>query len=156
MESNQTRYVVSLLFKKYTLGATTYNESLRTDIIPAVSGEEAFGIFYDQCRKSLGSGYDLVMKSIVPVIEVGIVATLEQTEVDNTEVDNTECILLNKHEIESKFNRQQYAEGLIEQLPINHEGRNFWLLNYGRGPQGSELRKNKVVEWDTVTESAKL
>lgn len=77
---NQTRYVVSLLFKKYTLGATTYNESLRTDIITAVSGEEAFGIFYDQCRKQLGNGYDLVMKSIVPVIEVGVVATLEQTE----------------------------------------------------------------------------
>lgn len=76
----QTRYVVSLLFKKYALGATSYNESLRTDIVPAISGEEAFGIFYDQCRKQLGNGYDLIMKTIVPVIETGIVATLEQTE----------------------------------------------------------------------------
>lgn len=35
-------------------------------------------------------------------------------------------------EIESGSDRVQWAEGLIKQLPEGHDGRNSWLLNYGR------------------------
>ena len=40
-------------------------------------------------------------------------------------------IKLDKAELQSAHNRVQYAEGLILQLPVTHDGRNTWLLNYG-------------------------
>lgn len=40
-------------------------------------------------------------------------------------------IALNPHEIQSGLDRIRFAEGLIRQLPENHDGRNTWLLNYG-------------------------
>lgn len=40
-------------------------------------------------------------------------------------------IELTKTEIQSGVSRVRWAEGLIRQLPTNHEGRNSWLLNYG-------------------------
>ena len=39
-------------------------------------------------------------------------------------------IKLNKSEIQSHLLRTDWAEGLILQLPKDHEGRNSWLLNY--------------------------
>ena len=39
-------------------------------------------------------------------------------------------IILNKAEIQSGYNRVDWAEGLILQLPVDHQGRNNWLLNY--------------------------
>lgn len=33
-----------------------------------------------------------------------------------------------------------WAQGLIEQLPPNHEGRNSWIMNHGVGPTTEELR----------------
>src|SRR5690348_2282508 len=36
-------------------------------------------------------------------------------------------------EIQSGMDRQRWAENLILQLPVEHHGRNSWLLNYGRG-----------------------
>ena len=41
-------------------------------------------------------------------------------------------ILLTTHEIQSNYDRVRFAEGLIRQLPTTHNGRNTWLLNYGR------------------------
>lgn len=43
-------------------------------------------------------------------------------------------IKLTPAEIQSNYNRVQWAEGLIRQLPETHDGRNSWLLNYGTGP----------------------
>ncbi len=43
-----------------------------------------------------------------------------------------EVICLTKAEIESGLTRVQWAEALIKQLPEEHEGRNSWLLNYGK------------------------
>lgn len=40
-------------------------------------------------------------------------------------------IALTPAEIQSKFSRVKWAEGLIKQLPADHEGRNSWLMNYG-------------------------
>ena len=39
-------------------------------------------------------------------------------------------IKLNKAEIQSGVSRVRWAEGLIRQLPEDHDGRNSWLLNY--------------------------
>lgn len=36
-----------------------------------------------------------------------------------------------------------WEEGLIEQLPITHDGRNSWLLNHGGGEQAIWLRENR-------------
>ena len=46
-----------------------------------------------------------------------------------------EVIYLTKAELESGFTRVQWAEALIKQLPKEHEGRNSWLLNYGKAQE---------------------
>lgn len=48
------------------------------------------------------------------------------------EIKKTKSIELTAAEIQSGSTRVDWAEGLIKQLPENHEGRNSWLLNYGR------------------------
>lgn len=40
-------------------------------------------------------------------------------------------IQLTPAEIQSGHDRVRWAEGLIKQLPEDHDGRNSWLLNYG-------------------------
>ena len=55
-------------------------------------------------------------------------------------------IQLTKAEIQSGHDRVRWAEGLIRQLPADHEGRNSWLLNYGNGPDVDELRK----QWERI------
>jgi hypothetical protein len=42
------------------------------------------------------------------------------------------AIALTPAEIQSGLDRVHWAEGLIRQLPSNHDGRNSWLLNYGQ------------------------
>lgn len=49
-------------------------------------------------------------------------------------------------ETQSGHNRQSWAEGLILQLPKEHEGRNSWLLNYGKLTEAKLLRKKKRFE----------
>ena len=44
-------------------------------------------------------------------------------------------ICLTKAELESGLTRVQWAEALIKQLPEEHEGRNSWLLNYGKAQE---------------------
>lgn len=34
----------------------------------------------------------------------------------------------------------RWAEGLIKQLPLSHEGRNSWLMNFGHGQETDDLR----------------
>lgn len=48
-------------------------------------------------------------------------------------------------EIQSGTDRQKWAENLILQLPIEHNGRNSWLLNYGRGEFAQTLRKDREL-----------
>ncbi len=63
-------------------------------------------------------------------------------------------INLNAAEIQSRANRQQWAERLIAQLPTHHDGRNSWLINYGEGAEGASLRYNRNIAWDEETKSA--
>ena len=43
-----------------------------------------------------------------------------------------DVIRLTPAEIQSRYSRVAWAEALIRQLPETHEGRNSWLLNYGK------------------------
>jgi len=67
-------------------------------------------------------------------------------------------IRLNVSEIQSKRNRVAGAEDLIKQLPKGHDGRNSWLLNYGRSREAMDLRDNNEspLGWDSTTNSACL
>jgi hypothetical protein len=50
------------------------------------------------------------------------------------------AIQLSPAEIQSGHDRVRWAEGLILQLPANHDGRNSWLLNYGTGDESDAIR----------------
>jgi hypothetical protein len=49
-------------------------------------------------------------------------------------------IQLSKGELQSGSTRVDWAEGLIEQLPATHEGRNSWLMNYGVRKEARSIR----------------
>jgi hypothetical protein len=55
-----------------------------------------------------------------------------QAEAATVERALRNTIQLTPAEIQSRHDRVRWAEGLIKQLPENHDGRNSWLLNYGR------------------------
>lgn len=57
-------------------------------------------------------------------------------------------------EIQSNHDRQKWAEGLILQLPTDHDGRNSWLLNYGRGEEAQALREERHLPWSDKYQSA--
>jgi hypothetical protein len=58
------------------------------------------------------------------------------------QADTILAIRLTKAENQSGYNRVKFAEGLIEQLPTDHDGRNTWLLNFGVSPSSRKRRKN--------------
>lgn len=76
---------------------------------------------------------------------------------------NQSVIVLNSAEIQSGSSRVDWAENLILQLPKEHEGRNSWLLNYGKSEEALQIRKehkmkvsnNASIQWDDNTESLK-
>src|SRR6187455_2697540 len=60
-------------------------------------------------------------------------------------------IQMSPAEIQSQHDRVKWAEGLILQLPADHEGRNSWLLNYGKGQEADLLRvKHGFNQFDWV------
>lgn len=63
-------------------------------------------------------------------------------------------VQFNAFETQSGLNRIKNAEGLILQLPQNHDGRNTWLLNYGVGKEAEALREKHSFQWDVRTTSA--
>lgn len=64
------------------------------------------------------------------------------------------AIKLNRAEVQSGLDRVKQAEGLIRQLPPRHDGRNTWLLNYGRSAEAERLRERIGLDWDEETQSA--
>lgn len=66
-----------------------------------------------------------------------------------------DTIKLNKAEIQSGMSRVSWAEGLILQMPKEHEGRNSWLLNYGIKEEAIKLRNRRNLMFDEITQSAK-
>jgi hypothetical protein len=61
----------------------------------------------------------------------------------STEWKPPHTIALDKAEIQSGMDRVKWAEGLIQQLPLNHDGRNSWLMNYGRGEEAAQIRAGR-------------
>ena len=58
-------------------------------------------------------------------------------------------------EKQSNVSRVEWAEGLISQLPSDHNGRNSWLFNYGVGGEAIGLQSERGLVWDNETKSAK-
>jgi hypothetical protein len=65
----------------------------------------------------------------IPIEDSGLVRC------ESIELTDEKINLLTKAEIESGLSRVQWAEALIKQLPEEHEGRNSWLLNYGKAQE---------------------
>lgn len=63
-------------------------------------------------------------------------------------------IQISKTEVQSGLDRVRYAEGLISQLPKDHDGRNTWLLNFGIGEEALELRSKRNIKFDENTKRA--
>jgi hypothetical protein len=61
-------------------------------------------------------------------------------------VDPKLYIALTPAEVQSGFSRVKWAQGLIEQMPADHDGRNSWLLNYGIGLEAETLRMRWMAE----------
>lgn len=57
-------------------------------------------------------------------------------------------IRLTKAERKSKQNRVQWVEDLIKQLPIEHDGRNSWLMNFGTSKEAIALRRKYNLKWN--------
>lgn len=55
-------------------------------------------------------------------------------------------IALTPAELQSGYDRVKWAEGLVRQLPLDHEGRNSWLLNYGS--KDEHLTQPGALEWE--------
>lgn len=61
---------------------------------------------------------------------------------------------LTPFEVQSGLDRVRNAEGLILQLPPNHDGRNTWLLNYGVGEEAVARRLNRGILFLENTQAA--
>ena len=57
-------------------------------------------------------------------------------------------------EKQSKYDRMRFAEGLIQQLPKDHDGRNTWLLNYGQSDEARQHRAVKGIRFIEQTQAA--
>jgi hypothetical protein len=65
-------------------------------------------------------------------------------------------IKLTTAEVQSRSDRVAWAEGLILQLPADHDGRNSWLLNFGRKTEAVDRRERRGVRWIEETQSAEV
>ena len=59
-------------------------------------------------------------------------------------------------EKQSGYDRIRQAEGLVRQLPVDHDGRNTWLLNYGVSDEAAALRKKRKLTFDELTQAAEI
>lgn len=63
-------------------------------------------------------------------------------------------INLTEAEMQSGMDRVRWAEGLILQLPESHDGRNSWLLNYGKSDEAVSKRMKRDIRFDSRTQAA--
>ena len=59
-----------------------------------------------------------------------------------------------KCEAQSGLSRVKHAELLIAQLPIDHDGRGTWLLNYGVSDEAKDMRAARDIAWVRETQAA--
>lgn len=85
----------------------------------------------------------------------------EEAEIIKEVIENIEdgyTLQLTVPEVQSKINRVLNAEGLIKQLPKDHDGRNTWLLNFGISDEAKTIREtHKLIDacivWNEETQS---
>jgi len=65
-----------------------------------------------------------------------------------------EVILISTEEIQSNSSRMKWAQGLITQLPTDHDGRNSWLLNYGTRTEDELAREEREIRFIAITQKA--
>jgi len=61
--------------------------------------------------------------------------------VDGNQYANAKIKLKKKQPLRGLHDPLRFAEGLIEQLPDDHEGAINWLMNHGEGDKAGKLRK---------------
>jgi hypothetical protein len=60
-------------------------------------------------------------------------------------------------EVQSGVDRLKFAEQLMSKnIPPGHEGRDTWLLNYGRGPEARAMRREQGIGFDEDTQAAPI
>ena len=69
---------------------------------------------------------------------------------------NERFIKLTGAELQSGSDRVNWAEGLILQLPKEHDGRNSWLLNYGTSEEAVALREKRGLPFNEEARSAPI
>ena len=101
-------------------------------------GREQSGEWVAQYGANDGAGhfYDVQRNHDIPLMSCEDAKAACQIHADECVRDMLSpwaVIVLTPAEIQSRHDRVRWAEGLIRQLPDNHDGRNSWLLNYGYG-----------------------
>lgn len=83
--------------------------------------------------------------------------TIDKLRFINTNLEESENVIrLTGAEIQSRQNRVKWAETLITQLPVEHEGRNSWLLNYGTQNEAKARREEKGIKFNEEYQAAEI
>lgn len=126
---------------KLAAPATQYRRCRMDETVPPTHGDHggplcSFTAHYED-GSSIGFGHEVIASQ------------------KSAAVPTSDVIKLNPAEIQSGLDRVRWAEGLIEKMSRCHEGRNSWLMNYGINSEAIGLRKERSIEWDAITRSAK-
>jgi hypothetical protein len=138
-----------------TVLCTTLSEAIRKD------DEKEFASNGGLLKE--GEGYDISSGLFGANLSEWLRSTAEAVA-KKVRPSNRRVITLSPAELQSGLDRVKAAEGLIQQLPPTHDGRNTWLLNYGRGAEALDMRANdaqkrvangwsqRTLIWDDETE----
>lgn len=63
---------------------------------------------------------------------------------------------MTKQVVNQDPNCHKIAEGLIRQLPTHHDGRNTWLLNFGKSDEAFRIKIRWIVESNSLTNNQKI
>lgn len=101
---------------------------------------------FDQTGEELMVPYGMLTNAAQELDRASVRAVYEALSKARVAEDGT--ILLSPAEVQSGHDRVKWAEGLIRQLPLDHDGRNSWLLNYGTADADVAMRQDRGIKWD--------
>jgi len=76
-----------------------------------------------------------------------------QEKAKTEQLEKATAIKLSAAEIQSGLTRVKAAENLIQHLPLDHDGRNTWMLNYGTTDEAVNKRAKKGLNFNADTQS---
>jgi hypothetical protein len=105
--------------------------------------EQSGGVRFREETVTIKTHWDLVggihqlVRTPTDIMQARVLRTMESQARDALTTlgwtpPGAQVIVLTPEEIQSGHDRVRWAEGLIRQLPEDHDGRNSWLLNYGK------------------------